>query len=307
MSRKSACIGGLDFSIPEAGIEVSYLCVISSPQRVAGFFQLVPSARRAKQDGYMLIRTEQMTVFEQDAGRRFEEEMMVHSKMFSPRLCEVIGDEQLRVALRSAMRRADDYGFTNRGPIRLFIEMMFLRGSAFDTDPQYPFDREILLSSGEQMQRAQQIHEGQLDYIDKVSGPGGANVRKALTDLLALAQTPLKISQGNLAADLLRELTRIFRQKVAYTGETGITALIHKGIAEARKYGFSTVRQQTLVVALMFAFGHGCTGDPLYPWIARTLEDEKIIDAAARADRLEKKAVTWLEHVLASDPQGSQT
>ncbi len=255
----------------------------------------------------MLIRTEQMTVFEQDAGRRFEEEMMVHSKTFSPRLCEVIGDEQLRVALRSALRRADDYGFTNRGPIRLFIEMMFLRGSAFDTDPQYPFDREILLSSGEQMQRAQQIHEGQLDYIDKVSGPGGANVRQALTDLLALAQTPLKISQGNLAADLLRELTRIFRQKVAYTGETGITALIHKGIAEARKYGFSTVRQQTLVVALMFAFGHGCTGDPLYPWIARTLEDEKIIDAAARADRLEKKAVTWLEHVLASDPQGSQT
>jgi hypothetical protein len=30
----------------------------------------------------MLIRAEQMTVFEQDARRRFEEEMMVHSKPF---------------------------------------------------------------------------------------------------------------------------------------------------------------------------------------------------------------------------------
>ena len=48
----------------------------------------------------------------------------------------------------------------------------------------------------------------------------------------------------------------------------------------------------------MFAFGHGCCEDPLYPWIARTLTDEKITDAEARAKRLEKKAITWLDHVL---------
>ncbi|MCK5229016.1 MAG: hypothetical protein KAR13_02045, partial [Desulfobulbaceae bacterium] len=32
--------------------------------------------------------------------KMFEDDMMAHSKKFSPRLCEVIGDEQLRVALR---------------------------------------------------------------------------------------------------------------------------------------------------------------------------------------------------------------
>ena len=61
-----------------------------------------------------------------------------------------------------------------------------------------------------------------------------------------------------------------------------------------------------MVVVLMFAFGHGCTDDPLYPWISRTLKNERIVDPAARAGRLEKKAVTWLEHVLARPQKGEQ-
>lgn len=254
----------------------------------------------------MLIRAEQMKVFEQGARRRFDEEMLVHGKSFSPRLCELIGDEQLRVALRSAMNRANGYGFTYRGPIRLFIETMFLLGSAFDTDPQYPAVSESLRASGDQMQRAEEIHEGLLDYLEKVSGPDAANVREALEQLSIFARMPITLSSNNLVAGLIQEMTRIFPRKAAYIGEAGLTTLIQEGIAEARKHDFSSVRQQTLIVVLMFAFGHGCTGDPLYPWIARTLQDPRIIGPAARAERLEKKAVTWLEHVLARDDPGQQ-
>jgi hypothetical protein len=256
--------------------------------------------------GFVIIRAEQMRVFEQAARRRFEEEMVAHSKDFSPRLCEVIGDEQLRVALRSAMKRAEDYGFTNRGPMRLFIEMMFLCGSAFDTDPQYQAVGEALRSSVHQMVRAQQIHEAHIDYLERVSGPGATNVRAALGNLLAFAQMPLTIPPDDLVGGLFREMNRMFPQKVAYTGEAGLTAIIHEGIAEARRYAFTTVRQETLVVVLMFAFGHGCTDDPLYPWIAGTLRDDRIVSPAARAERLERKAVTWLEHVLARPRPGSQ-
>jgi hypothetical protein len=255
----------------------------------------------------VIIRAEQMKAFDQAAWRRFEQEMVEHSREFSPRLCEVIGDEQLRAALRSAMDRAEGYGFTCRGPIRLFIELMFLCGSAFDTDPQYEAIVEALRGSGDQMQRAQQIHERHNEYLDKVSGSGAANVRRALKDLLILAQMPVAFSPDDLVAGLLRETSRIFPQKVAYVGEERLTTLIHEGIAEARRYGFSTVRQNTLIVVLMFAFGHGCTNDPLYPWIARTLRDDRIVDPAARAERLEKKAVTWLKHVLARPQEGSQT
>jgi hypothetical protein len=254
----------------------------------------------------IIIRAEQMKVFEQAARRHFEEEMVAHSKAFSPPLCEVIGDDQLRLAVRSAITRAEGFGFTFRGPIRLFIEMMFLCGSAFDTDPQYAPVGEVLNQSGDQMQRAQQIHEGFLDYLEKVSGPRAANVHRALNDLLVMARGPL-IFANDFVGDMLELMDRVFPRKTAYVGEAGLKALIQEGILESREYNFDAARQTALVVVLKFALGHGCTDDLLYPWIARTLRDERITDASARAARLEKKAVTWLEHVVARNERGSQT
>ncbi len=255
----------------------------------------------------MLIRPEQMRVFEQAARRTFEDEMVAHSKSFSPRLCEVIGDEQLLVALQSAIARAEGHGFTNRGPIRLFIEMMFLCGSAFDTDPQYPAVGQALRAPGDQMMRAQQIHEWHNDYLRKVSGPDAANVHKALSDLLTLARSPVTIAEDHLVQDLLRGMARVFPQKTAYVGEAGLRALIDEGIAEASQYRFEGARPRALLVILRFAFGHGCTDDPLYPWIERTLKDERTVSPEARAERLEEKALTWLEHVVARNEGASQS
>lgn len=252
----------------------------------------------------MKIRTEQMEAFERAAERNFEDEMMEHSRKFAPPICEVIGDDQLRVALRNAMVRAETYGFTYRGPIRLFIEMMFLCGSAFDTDPQYPAIAEVLNSGAGQMERAEKIHQGFLDYLERVSGPGAENVHKALKELLVFARTPITFS-NDFGADILREMERIFPQKAKYVGERGLRALIDEAIDEARQYHFPTTREAALLVVLKYGFGHGCTADPLYPWISRTLKDEKIKDPVARAARLEKKSLTWLEHVVARNERRS--
>jgi hypothetical protein len=253
------------------------------------------------------VRPEQRQVFEQAALRTFEDEMVVHSQEFSPRLCEVLGEEQLRIALRQAMERAMGYGFTNRGSLRLYIEMMFLFGSAFDTDPQYPWAAKILRASDDQMHRAEQLFDKILDYQEKVPGPDGVNTRKALGDLSTLARQPLSFSANDFISGMRQEMTRIFPQKAAYVDEPGLTTLIREGSAEARKHRFSAVREEALLVTLMFMFGHRCTNDPLYPWIVRTLKDEKITEPTARAERLEHKALTWLEHVLASPQEGVQT
>ena len=254
----------------------------------------------------LVIRQKQMEDFGQAARAAFENEMVVHSKNFSPRLCDVIGEEQLRVALRQAIERAETYGFTYRGPVRLYIELMFLCGSHFDTDPQYPMLGEVLNASGDQMQRAEQIHLGIGDYLQKVSGTNNINVRKALEALSVFARQPVTFSSSEFIRAMLQQMTRVFPQRAAYIGGHGMMVLIQEGRAEAQKYSFPTVRGEALIVALMFAFGHGCTDDPLYPWISRTLKDERIINPAARAERLERKAVTWLEHVLASPREGAQ-
>jgi hypothetical protein len=244
------------------------------------------------------VRQDQVEAFRQYHLQKFEDEMVEHSKEFSPILSKLLGDEQLRVALRAAMLRANGYGFTNRGPLRLYIEMMFLCGSAFDTDPQYAEVGEVLRSSEDQMVRAERIHQGTLEYLDTVAGPENINVNKALMELPNLAQIPFRFSADDLAQGLLAETTRIFPQKVAYCGEKRMNLLIEEGFRVGQQHGFSKPRELALIVVLMFAFGHGCSEDPLYPWISRTLQDEKIISPSARAERLERKALTWLSRVL---------
>ena len=215
-------------------------------------------------------------------------------RVFRRLLCEVLGPQQVRTAVRQAITRAllaTASGCV--GPIRLCVELRFLCGSAFDTDPQYARLGTVLHSAEPEMARAEEMHAIINHYLEDVAGADSANVRHALFHVQTLARTPLDMPGG-----VLEELKRAFPQKVGWVGEDALRELGRAAVAQARQYGFSTQRQFTLMLILMFSFGQGCTDDPLYPWISNTLRDPRIVDAAARAHRLERKALTWLDHVL---------
>jgi hypothetical protein len=244
------------------------------------------------------IRRTQMRVLEDAGWRQFEDEMLLHSQRFAPKLSTQLGDGQLRIALRQAIAHAREYGFSNRGPVRLYIESTFLFGSSFDSDPQYPWARRTLIEDDDQMSRAEKLVARILDYQRDVSGPGAVNTRNALRALNVIAHSPLDVSEDDFVPRMLDEVRRAFPQKAAYVGEIGLTTLIAGAQSDLEKYHFP-VRGLVTAVILMFAFGHGCMRDPLYPWIASTLQDQRIVNSSARAARLEKKALTWLDHVIA--------
>lgn len=249
----------------------------------------------------LVIRRDQMQVFQAAALRSFEDEMVAHLAEFSPPLFKAVKEPQLRKAIRLGIARASDYGITFRGPVRLYLELMLLFGSHFDTDPQYPWASEVLADqdSEPQMDRAEKLYERTRDYREKVAGPEDAYTLKALRSISVWARQPLPFSSDEFVPAILREMADIYPQKAAYVGEEKLESLIREGIERARSHEFAAVRGLALSVVLMFAFGHGCYDDPLYPWIARTLEDDAITDPAARAKRLETKALTWLDHVVA--------
>lgn len=252
----------------------------------------------------LAIRPAQMEAFRARALFRFENEMVDHSRGFNPQLCATLGEDQLRIAVRKQIIAADRYGFSSRGPMRLCVELMFLFGSRFGDDPQYPRLGEILRADHGEMSRAQDLHEWANDYLDFVSGPDNAHVRRALLNLPSLASGPFNPT-NDLAVEIADGLMRVYPEKYFYLGRDAVGRLIQEGLREARQCGFVEPRHQALVVVLMFAFGHGCLDEPLYPWISRVLRDASIVDALTRAQRLERKAATWLRHVLAAEPERS--
>ncbi len=250
----------------------------------------------------LVIKNGQIGTLREYARSRFEAEMVTHLQEFSPPLARALGEAALRRAIRRGMARASGHGLTFRGPVRLYLESMLLFGSHFDTDPQYQWAAEILGggSPGDQMQRADLLYARIVDYREVVTGQDDTFTLEALRKILELSRTTLNISDRDLVPTMLAELKRLYPQKAAYTGRAALEILIHNGIEVARVYRFETVREAALIVILMLAFGHGCVDDPLYPWIGETLGDQRITSAAARARRLEAKAVTWLSHVLSN-------
>lgn len=247
----------------------------------------------------MLQITEaQFQRFRDAAADRFEGLMVEHACAFAPDLYGVIGREQMRLAVAGALERGRAYGFTFRGSLRLFVELTLLYGSGFDEDPQYPVVRSILVAPRDQMVRAQEI----IDHIDQfqseVAGPDACNVFNALQALSQLARAPDRYVLTDLTEQLVRDMTLAFPEKVAYVTEPNLRHLIGLGRNQALGFGFEHARAQALIPILMFAFGYCCTDDPLYPWIGRTLNDPKIASPRARAERLERKALTWLDHIL---------
>ena len=221
--------------------------------------------------------------------------MVIHSREFSPRLCEVLGEDQLRIALSQAISKAEKYEFSLRGPIRLFIEASFLFGCGFDTDPQYPWAAEILGTDNSEMDRAERLCIEIVNYQEIVSGQEATNTRRALADLGRIRDEP-----PPPPASLSAEMELLFPEKTGYLGLDAIKALLNYATLVAGAYSLPP-RGESVLALLMFSFGHHCADDPLYRWIRWTLEDTRITRPEARARRLEKKAITWLDHVIAAN------
>ncbi len=237
-------------------------------------------------------------MFEQDSWKRYKDEMVLHCREFSPELCQVLENDQLHVAVRNAMSRAANHGFTNRGPIRLFIEMMLLFGTGFDNDPQYPRFMQILAGENDQMIRADQLYNEVVQYQKEVSGDNGVNTMKAYRRLLSLSSRTMHFSEDSFQPDMIHGMAEVFPEKASYLGVNALGNLIRKGTGIAAGAGIPMGRGHALLVWLMYMMGHECCSDPLYPWISATLNSQGMKDAETRTHRLEQKCITWLNQVL---------
>lgn len=253
-----------------------------------------------------VIRCEQMKALEQSAALNFEDKMVVHCCHFAKRHCEAIGEENVRSVIRHGMERSRRYDLTNRGPVRFYIEMMFMFGSSFDTDPQLPWVEEILSDprTRDQMQRAQRLYAKTREYLARVVGRNNEYAIESLRTIRNLLSRPFSFPRNLLASEVLSEMKRIYPQKCVYTGDPPLLALVQEGIALAEAYSMKPTRGIALFVLLMFALGHGFAEDPLFPLLSGTLEDPRAIDSDERARRFQAKAAACLNQVLAYHGQG---
>ncbi len=248
----------------------------------------------------LVIRNDQIKTLEEFALNDFENELVEHCKKFAPKHSEVIEESGVREVVRLGIKRAENYGLTNRGPVRFYVEMMFMFGSDFDTDFQMPWAGGVLNNEAiaDQTQRADILHDKMLEYLEQVSGPDDKFSLDALRRMNQASAEDYHLTKQDFDRQMAAALRSIYPQKCEYLGEELLGTLIQRGKDLARSYSITSLNGTALMAALTLALGHGFAADPLFPWVSKTLADESIAEPNERAERLQKKMKIYLDQAL---------
>lgn len=248
----------------------------------------------------MLIRFKQIESLRDGALANFEDQMVEHLFKFAPRHSEVVGNECVRKTVQRGIERATQYGFTNRGPVRFYLELVSMFGMDFDTDPQYPWAAQTLrsLDIPDQMQRADRLYEASSEYLEKAAGPENQFAIAALRRAAAVRWEELTAPGSATGPAILRRFQAVYPEKFAYVGAPAFVPLVRTAEQAAGPHGLGTAAGRALFAGLMFTLGHGFVSDPQFPWIAATLHKEAVTDSDKRAERLFSRMKTYLDAVL---------
>ncbi len=251
------------------------------------------------------IRQEQVETFRSYHLRKFEDAMVVHLARFAPKDWQVLGEDSGRQVIRLGVEQAKQHGFTNWGPVRLYLELMFTFGSYFDTDPQLPWAASILKRAepADQMARAEHLFHEFQTYMARVRGPKHEHFRNALQ---RLAETPIEhliLPDMLLEESALRAFQTIYPQAHDYLGEARLRLVIQQSFAIGLEHGLISDKALLLMVGLSCFLGHRFAGDPLCGWIGRRLDPARFPDPNKRTEELYTKAMLYLKYVLSQDPE----
>ncbi len=243
----------------------------------------------------LTIRKAQMTALRADALARFEQQLTEHALKFAPRHAASLGDQQLQLCVHTAVSRARERGFTLRGPVRLWVELTFMFGIDFDTDPQLHafvnvLSRPSTPDHGDQLSRAENLRIGAVDFAEAIAGSDGGRERAAVERGRGISLDDLSIRPEE---EMIGLLDLIHPEKVDAVGTSALQQIIKDARSLSETHGLDDLAGPMAMTLLMFTFGHGCIADPLFPWIAESLSHPEL-DARARLERMRRKALRFV-------------
>lgn len=95
-------------------------------------------------DTMLILRDEQMAVFDTYMLKQFENMMVGHLNQYFPESCRDMGDKKVREMIQYGVERARLYGIHIENDVSRYINLMFSFGREFDTDPNCAWAQNIL-------------------------------------------------------------------------------------------------------------------------------------------------------------------
>ena len=256
------------------------------------------------------ITDQQLKILEPYAYENYITELVEHCDKKFPHLRKTMGEEKLRQTLRQSVEKAKKNGFTQRGPVRFYIEMLIIFGWDFESDPQYPWIKESLQNNQDlsNFDASMELYREVDKYLDNIYGENNKHLVAVADKLQQLTLDNAKVTEKHFMQDILTLLEEIYPQKYHLAEREQLKKLVEKGIQKSRNdYQFEQLNHIGLVILLMFSFGHEFDHNPFYQWATveksnRYKEGTLIIDYQEKvARKLESRSKIWLSAAMKSD------
>ncbi len=233
---------------------------------------------------------------------RYIRELKERLSVRNPELAAAFDEARMQAVVEGAVDAAEHRGFTQRGPIRLYLDLCIAFGSGFVDDPLYPWAREAIGSPdpATQTERAEALFASSNAAFDAVRGKNDEWARAGLESLLQWAQQEQQPPSDRwLGPYIVNTLASLHPQKANHAGDMGLRALVKSAADDCAMHGTNAAHAIMLLSALKFTFGAGCLNDPTYGWMSQILADERAPDPSARFERLRRVAINWARTMLA--------
>jgi hypothetical protein len=243
--------------------------------------------------------------------QEFEDNMVEHLKHVFPIRTAAMGEDVVREVIRIGIERADGYELDTPGPVRIFIEMSFLLGSGFDTDPQYPWTQQVLADTMDQVVRANRLCIEAPKYQAAVVGPRKEYQRLAFARLDAwrleeafASDEEDEVTEEETAREplILDYFQRLYPEKCQYAGPAAMRELARRAVVQAEDEQFLVLGGAVLLGVLMLMLGHDCFTDPQFSWIDDTFNGAEEATDAEKARMLTSRLKVHVRSVMREFP-----
>lgn len=240
------------------------------------------------------MSSQQMGALAEVPRHGFASELVDHLRGFAPRLVELRGDAAVQAVVEAAIERAMHQGFDLRGPVRLWVELVFCHGHRFDTDPALPWADSLLDSVGlHQNERARLLFEAMQAHQAAVDGEDQGDLIASL-GVLASADWEAMLASPRAQAQPAVALAQVFPRRCQGLDPARLQALVDEATSACEAHALTDPGAPFLLSGLFLGFGHGVLDDPLYPWVGSTLA-APAADATHRTTALARKAKAYVQ------------
>jgi hypothetical protein len=111
----------------------------------------------------LVIRTQQLRIFELRKSSEFEQRLIQHCRRFFPRAAAALGPRLLG-AVRESLDEASRYGFKDERDLCKYINIVFTFGRQFDRSPLIPWAAEVLSSALPGPAKMQRLYAAALQH-----------------------------------------------------------------------------------------------------------------------------------------------